>query len=519
MNKDLFSRLLDYYQIDETEYQQLIAPVNVSNFALGHRFDHIDEAIKLVNEVMNNKGKILIYGDYDADGIMGTSILVKMFAYKNYHVDYYIPSRYVDGYGLTLNQAIKAVENKVDLLICVDNGVSAFEGIKYLKDNGVKVLVLDHHEIQEELPLADEILHPTFDHFGETASSGAFVAFNFSREFLGYFDKYLSILASISLISDMMPMRDYNRYLMRLSIENYIEGEFLQIDLLKENEPFDEITIGMKIAPKINSVGRLYEDNSANDLVKFFISDNKDEILHYINWINEANEHRKNVSKDFKEEDIVVDENTKAIVYVTDAKEGILGLIANNLLNKYNLPVIVLSKGLEEGTYKGSARGIPGFSVVDAFKYAEDYVLKAGGHTLAGGCTIKEECLEQFKNKFIEFANNTPLQIVEEKKTIDLNLNEINLDNYRLVKSFSPFGENWPNPLFKLHNISTRSLFFSKNKEHIITQIGQRSKIVGFNFPADEVRQTQFIDMIGTLRTSVYLNITSVEFFIKEIKK
>ena len=186
MNKDLFSRLLDYYQIDETEYQQLIAPVNVSNFAFGHRFDHIDAAIKLVNEVMNNKGKILIYGDYDADGIMGTSILVKMFAYKNYHVDYYIPSRYVDGYGLTLNQAIKAVENKVDLLICVDNGVSAFEGIKYLKDNGVKVLVLDHHEIQEELPLADEILHPTFDHFGETASSGAFVAFNFSREFLGY---------------------------------------------------------------------------------------------------------------------------------------------------------------------------------------------------------------------------------------------------------------------------------------------------------------------------------------------
>lgn len=517
MNKELFARLLDYYKIDKKKYMELIAPVSSSTFASGHSFDHINEAIKLVEEVMANNGKIFIYGDYDADGIMGTSILVRMFSYKNYPVDYYIPSRYIDGYGLTLSKAIECVENNVSLVICVDNGVSAFEPIKYLKENNVQVLVLDHHEIQETLPVADIILHPTFDHFGEIASSGAFVAFNFSRVFLHRFDKYLSTLASISLISDMMPLLGYNRELLRIVFSEYKENEFLQIDLLKEDEPFNENTIGMKIAPKINSIGRVLTDTSVNELVKFFVSSDKGEILHYIDWINETNETRKNLSREVSDDDLKVSENDKAIVYVSDAKEGILGLIANNLLNKYQIPVVVLSKGSEEGTYKGSARAPQGFSIVEAFKYCSDYVLVAGGHAMAGGCTIKDSQLEDFKNKFIEYANNNPIVPVE-NETIELGLTELNRDNYELVQTFSPFGESWPKPLFLLKHIATRSLFFSKNREHILTQIGQRSKIVGFNFPMDEVRQTQFIDLEGNLRTSVYMNITTIEFFVKNIK-
>ena len=136
---------------------------------------------------------------------------------------------------------------------------------------------------------------------------------------------------------------------------------------------------------------------------------------------------------------------------------------------------------------------------------------------MAGGCTIKDSQLEDFKNKFIEYANNNPIVPVE-NETIELGLTELNRDNYELVQTFSPFGESWPKPLFLLKHIATRSLFFSKNREHILTQIGQRSKIVGFNFPMDEVRQTQFIDLEGNLRTSVYMNITTIEFFVKNIK-
>ena len=517
MNKDLFNRLLEYYQIDENTYQQLIAPVSMETFARGHNFDHIQEAIDLVNSVMNNHGKIFVYGDYDADGIMGTSILVKMFSYKSYPVDYYIPSRYIDGYGLTLSKAKECVENNVELVICVDNGVAAFEPIEYLKQNNVKVLVLDHHEIQDSVPIADVILHPTFDHFGDTPSSGAFTAFNFSRVFLGRFDKYLSTLASISLISDMMPLLDYNRELLRIVFENYHEHEFLQIDLLKEDEPFNETTIGMKIAPKINSIGRVLTDTSVNLLVKFFVSESKDEILHYIDWINETNENRKSLSRNVEEDSLEINENTRAIILVSEAKEGILGLIANNLLNKYHLPVVVVAKDEEKGFYKGSARAPEGFSIVDAFKYCESQTIVAGGHASAGGCTIGIDQFEGFKKLFLEYADSHPVQVVD-KKTIDLGLTELNLDNYKLIQTFSPFGESWPSPLFTLRHISTRSLFFSKSREHILTQLGPRSKIVGFSFPMDEVRSTQFIDLEGNIRTSVFNNVTSVEFFVKKIK-
>ena len=517
MNQSLFQRLLDFYHINEEDYQKLVAPVSANSFASGHQFTHINEALQLVNDVMANNGKICIYGDYDADGIMGTSILVKMFEYKNYHVDYYIPSRYIDGYGLTLNKAQEAIEKGVNLMICVDNGVSAFEPIKLLKDNGVKVLVLDHHEIQEELPVADVILHPTFDHFGETASSGAFVAFNFSRAFLGRFDKYLSTLASVSLISDMMPILEYNRELLRIVFSNYREGEFLQFDLLKENEAFNETTIGMKIAPKINSIGRIYTDTSVNLLVKFFVSDIKEEILHYIDWINETNENRKTISKDAVNQDLEIDENEKAIVYITDAKEGILGLIANNLLNKYGLPVVVLTKDEEKGFYKGSARAPEGFSIVDAFNSCQELTVAAGGHASAGGCTVPIENLDAFKKAFIDFANSHPIKAVE-NPSIELHINEITMENYQLINSFGPFGECWPNPLLLMKHISTKSLFFSRTREHIFTQIGQKSRIVGFNFSFDYVRQYQFINMEGILRQNTFNGITNLEFFIKKIQ-
>ena len=518
MNKELYQRLLDYYKIDEQQYQELTRPLSIDSFALGHNFKHINEAVDLVNKIIKENGKIFIYGDYDADGVMGTSILVKMFDNINYHVDYYVPSRYIDGYGLTLNKAQECIDNGVNLLICVDNGVSAFESIKLLKDNGVKVLVLDHHEVQEEIPNADYILHPTFDGFGDIPSSAGFVAFNFSRAFLGYYDKYLSTLASISLVSDMMPLLWYNRDLLRLTIENYKEHEFLQIDLLKEDESFDEVTIGMKIAPKINSIGRVLTDTSINELVKFFTSKDKNEILNYIDWINETNENRKSLSKDIDDESIDINDNIKAIVYVANSSEGIIGLIANNLLGKYHLPVVVLTETNEKGVFKGSARAPLGFSLLAAFKYCEDLLVVSGGHLLAGGCTIKKENIESFKERFNEYAIKNPV-VAPVEEYIELPLVDLNLDNYHLVQTFSPFGEGWPKPQFVLRHIATKSLFFSKNREHIITQLSPRSKIVGFNFPIEEVRKYQFIDMFGTLRTSIYNNVTSVEFYIKKLEK
>lgn len=518
MKDTLKQRLLNFYHIDEKEYEKLIAVSSIDDFAIGHHFDHMFEAVELVKNAIKQGKRIAIYGDYDADGIMGTSILVKMFKMINYNVDYYIPSRYIDGYGLTLKYAMEAVEKHVGLLITVDNGVSAFEGIEYLRNHDVDVLVLDHHTIQDKLPIANYIIHPTFSHFGEVASSGGFTAFMFANAFLGKVDKYLATLASISLISDMMPLLDYNRRLLKAVISSYKDGEYLPIDLLKEDDAFDEVSIGIRIAPKINALGRMIETDEINKIVEFFTSDDKEVILNYINWINDTNEQRKEASKLASEEDLNIPENPAAVVVITNAKEGLLGLIANSLCGKYHVPTIVFAKESNEEVYKGSCRAPQGFNVVDAFNQLSDLTLTAGGHAMAGGCSIKIEDFDSFKNRFIDIAKNT---IFEEKEdnVVELGLTEITFDNYELVKTFSPFGENWPAPIFEVKRILASSLTYSRDNKHILTYIGQGIKLVGFNQPKEEISQFSYIDTTGRMKTSTYKGQISLEFAIKNIKE
>ena len=515
MNKPLLEKLLNFYNISYDEYLYMTRDVSLDTFQGEHRFDDIDNAVKLVKDAIANKDKIMIYGDYDADGIMGTSILVKMFQYLDVVVDYYIPSRYVDGYGLSLEHTKEYVKNGYNLVITVDNGISAFEPISYLKDNGVKVLVLDHHQVQEDVPNADAICHPTYSHFGETASSGAFTAFIFSIAVLGYIDRYLSILGSISLISDMMPLKDYNRDLLRAVFKTYKPREFLPIDLLADGEVLDETVIGMKIAPRINSIGRLCEDTSINDIVLFFTSSNKDFILNYFSYIVEMNETRKILSKESP--DISFDnESPSAIVILGDYKEGLIGLMANAIVSKYHVPTVVFTKSLN-GEYKGSARAPEGFNLVEAFNKLTDLLITFGGHASAGGCSLTSENYEAFKSSFHVLAKNTPIVYVEHP-SIEINFSEINLENYELVKSFSPFGEAWKVPTFKIKHIKTDSLMYSRDSKHILTTIGSSLRLVGFGFSREEVSEYNFINVIGYLEKSSFRGNVYIEFKIKEIE-
>ena len=515
MNRSLLEKLLDYYHISYDEYVYMTRNVSLDTFYQGHQFDDIDNALKVVKEAIANKDKIMIYGDYDADGVMGTSILVKMFQYLDVVVSYYIPSRYIDGYGLTLEHAKEYVKNGYKLVITVDNGISAFEPIAYLKDNGVKVLILDHHQEQGEVPVADAICHPTYSKFGETASSGAFTAFIYSIALLGRVDKYLSILAAISLISDMMPLRDYNRDLLRAVFKIYKPKEFLPIDLLADGEMLDENVIGMKIAPRINSIGRLCEDTSINDIVLFFTSDDRDYILNYFSYIVDMNDTRKNLSKE-NADNLYASEGEKAIVIIGDYKEGLIGLIANSLVNKYHVPTVVFTKSIND-EYKGSARAPEGFDIVSAFNSLSDLLITFGGHALAGGCSLKAENYEEFKKCFVQLAENTPIVYIEHP-SIEINFSEINLENYELINSFSPFGEAWKVPSFKIKHIKTDSLMYSRDGKHILTSVGSSLRLVGFNFSKEFMSDYSFVNIIGVLAKTSFRGNTYIEFRIKEIE-
>ena len=515
MNKPLIERLLDYYHIDYKEYLKLVEPKDFSNFACGHQFDDIDNALSLVKDVISQHGKIIVYGDYDADGVMGTSILVKMFQYLDVVVDYYLPNRYLDGYGINLKHAQEYVDKKYDLVITVDNGITANESIELLRNNGVKTLILDHHQVGEDVPKADAICHPTYSHFGEVASSGAFTAFMFSVALLGRVDKYLATLASVSLISDMMPLLEYNRNLLRAVFKEYKHGEFLALDLLGDNEPFNEGLIGMKIAPRINSIGRLTEDESINKIVEYFISDDKEFILNYYQFILEMNESRKQISKT-DIENLDISEDQKAIVIKGNYMEGIIGLIANSLMIKYRVPVMVFSSPTD-GVIKGSGRCPEGCDIVDIFSHLSDLIITSGGHALAGGCSIKEEDFDEFERRFTDYVKNI-IYVKPEHQTIDIGISELTNDNYELITSFGPFGENWPAPLFRLKRIRVDSLTYSRDKKHIITSIGNRQKLVYFNYPQEELENSNYVDAIGTIQKKSFMGNVYLEFGIKEFE-
>ena len=515
----LFKRLLDYYQINEEEYAQLIMDVDEHNFSLNHTFDNMQECVEVVKKAVKENKKIFIYGDYDADGIMSTSILVKMFSYLNYPVSYHIPNRYLDGYGLTLKRSEEIVNNGFDLLITVDNGITAFEGIKYAKEHGLEVLIFDHHQPDTVLPNADYILHPVTSHFGETATSAGFVTFMFALNYLGRFDQYLATLAGISLVSDMMPLVSYNRQLLRLVIKLYAQNSFYNIDLLKEKDAFNEISIGMRIAPKINAIGRLIDDDEyLSRTVEFFTSDDKELLLNYNEWINSVNNERKEVTKEAVENSADVDVSQAAIVLTIEQKEGVIGLIANNFVKKYSKPTIVFALDQTGEYFKGSCRAPKGFNVVDVFNQMGDLLETCGGHAMAGGCTIKKENYEAFKEAFNKMAEDCQVE-VENANIIPLYINDINYENYQLVDSFSPFGENWPAPKFKLSHIKVPSLMYSRDSQHILTSIGNSARLTGFYFSKEKMQEYQYVDMIGTLRLSTYYNKTTVEFLISDIIK
>ena len=517
--ESLFKRLLAYYNISEDDYRFLTMEVNENNFTSGHSFKQMDDCVRVVKQAIENNKKIFIYGDYDADGIMSVSILVKLFKMLNYPVSYHIPNRYTDGYGLNLPRSQEIVDSGYDLLITVDNGITAFEAIEYAKSNGLQVLVFDHHQPGESLPNCDYILHPEVSGFGETATSAGFVTFMFAKSFLGYFDYSLATLASISLVSDMMPLVSYNRNLLRLIIQEYENHPSLAVDLLKENESFNEVTIGMKIAPKINAIGRLIDDDSLlSRTVEFFVSDDKNLLLNYNDWINQINAERKELTKEAVENSKDIDVDAPAIIGVISQKEGIIGLIANNFVKKYHKPTIIFALDQTGEIYKGSARSPEGLNIVDTFSKLSQYLDAFGGHAMAGGCSIKKENFETFKKSFIEIAKQTKV-IKKTSESIPLYINEINFENYDLIKSFSPFGECWASPIFSLPRIRVASLMYSRDSQHILTSIGNNSRLTGFYFSKDYLSQYQYIDMLGTLRLSTYYNKTTVEFLINEINE
>lgn len=509
-------KLLDYFNLSEYDYQRLTCEVYNLTLPSFNNFQGMSKAHDLILKAMENKEKIVIYGDYDCDGIMATSILVKCFKMLNYPVGYYIPSRYIDGYGLNEKRVLDFYQKGYKLIITVDNGIAQFAAIDKAYELGMKVLVTDHHEVQDKLPNAEVILHPLVSNYGDVVCCGAYVAFMLASSLLDKYDEYLLSLASIATISDMMALKDYNRDIVRLGVHYLNKNKYHNISLLTDNELINENVIGLKIAPKINAIGRMVENTSINVLIEFMTSDNTLRLEQIARFINETNEKRKNLTKE-STSDISVDDHRHSIVVLTKLKEGIIGLLANSLLNKYKKPTIVFTyDSHEQNIIKGSARSKKGLPINEFLLENNDLLLTSGGHEAAGGLSLYKDNYLELEKRFEDYALEHPF-IEDKEDYIDISITDINKDNYEFIRSLAPFGEGFKLPLLKISDIRVGAINYSKSKQHILYPLSVNQKIIGFNYSKDLLSNYDYVDIYGELGYSVFNGKESFDFTIRRI--
>lgn len=508
-------------------------------------FDTKRASSHIVKAVKKGK-KIVIHGDFDADGICSVSILWEFLfrevsEYLKIKVDVvpYIPSRVDQGYGLTDSSIKDVLELGGELLISVDCGVRDRELIKRYMDDGLDFVITDHHQLPDSLDTELEypLVHPMYpDHeYPYTSVCGAFVTFLLIqgiRAELGMSQKMDTKgldLVALATVTDLMPLLDVNRIVVKYGLQQIIEGERVGLKELIgvsgiDVKNIDTYHLGYILGPRINAAGRI---GSPLDAVKLLVSKNISVCKSIAHILNETNFQRQYLTQSgIDEAESLIEGSKKKILFVVsdDWHEGIVGLIAGKLNEKYHRPVLVGTRN-EDGV-KGSARSISGFNITNALSGCSEYLERYGGHELAAGFTVKKGKEKEFSKCIEEIANK---EISEEMLTRDLNI-DLHLDsgdiNMKLVKELDilkPFGYGFSKPLIALTDL----VIFKKK---IMGKLGNHMKLVCkgndidlitlvlFNCDLDTqiLREDDRIDVVGGADINSWNGNEEVQFLVKE---
>ena len=513
-------------------YSQSQIELMLSNRLIYHDFSLFSEAeitLERIYEAIENKEKICIYGDYDCDGILATSILVEAFRQLGVDVGYHIPNRLEDGYGLNCQRVEQIASKGYSLIITVDNGVKAYDAVERANELGVDVIITDHHNCEEELPEAFSIIHTKISpDYPYKEISGGFVAYKLASALLKKHDKYLFCLAAITTISDMMPLLDENRALVKRALEFMKENKFTQLELLLgNNQKYSVTSIGFIIAPKINSFGRLSDLINPNHLVKYFRQDASIEILKAVSSkAVEINAKRQEMTNKQYQNVITTLNSDEQFLYSyqNEIHEGLIGLVAGKYTRQYNRPSFVMSLDTNKNIYKGSARGIEGLSLNNIFKQVEDILESYGGHALAGGFSVKFDNVEKLKQKLTDYLNNQlenyqpPLTSV-----LEVSSDEISQISVKQLEQLEPLGNGSEEMYFYAKDLPVKRVILLSNGKHLRFDLdlpNTRGQALFFNHGDifEKYKDVQKINVIGKFNINVYNNMESVNLIIEAIK-
>lgn len=516
----------------------------------------MDVAIERIEKAIENNEKILVYGDYDVDGTTAVSLVYTYLKSLYPNVDFYIPDRYSEGYGISYKGIDFAHENKISLIIALDCGIKATEKIKYANEKSVDFIICDHHRPGDQLPEAYAVLDPKRKdcQYPYKELSGCGVGFKLIQAYqqkkkknFDELEKYLDLVV-VSIAADIVPVTGENRILAyyglklinhdpRPGLEAIFKFSGIKRRPTGPRGGFSftkELTISdmvFLVGPRINAAGRL---ESAKNSVELLIAGSLEEASKLAEQINEINTERRSLDAQITQEaldNISTDEfmlKSKAtIVYNPNWHKGVIGIVASRLTEIYYRPTIVLTKS--NGLITGSARSVKDYDIYDAIDSCSYLLEHFGGHKYAAGLSLKQENLEKFKECFENVVNSTiedSMLIPEIEIDADLNLNEIHSKFYRVLKQFAPFGPGNMAPVFRARELIDTGHGRIVGQNHLkLNVIHQR--ISSLPFPAIAFQQAYFheemtkgepFNICYHLEENEWNGIVSLQLNIKDLK-
>ena len=491
----------------------------------------MDVAVRRLNKALGKKERILVYGDYDVDGTTAVALVYKFLQQFSSNIDYYIPDRNEDGYGISKRGVDYAHSTDVKLIIVLDCGIKAVEEIAYAKSLGIDFIVCDHHVPDEQLPCAVAILNPKLE--GSTYPyphlSGCGVGFKFMQAFamdngIPADQLYpLLDLVAVSIASDLVPIMGENRILACHGIKQLNHSPSIGLKAIISVCGLNEKEISIndiifKIGPRINASGRVQQGKVAVDLL---IENNLKAAIEMSHQINEMNEARKELDKSMTEEANRIveglesfDERRAIVIFNPDWHRGVIGIVASRLTEVYHRPAVVITCTGDMAT--GSARSVTGFDVYKAMESCRDLLDNFGGHTYAAGFSLKVENIEAFAKRFEDFVSDNILP--EQTAPVieidaELEFQQITRRFFNDLKRFAPHGPENTKPVFCTHNVCDygTSKVVGRRQEHIkLELVDNKSNTIlngiafGQSRQAKYIKSKQSFDICYTLEDNAY---------------
>lgn len=499
----------------------------------------MDKATERIHQAKSNNEKITIYGDYDVDGITSIAILYKYLKNMGIEVDYYVPDRMVEGYGVNRDALDKIHESGTSLIITVDTGITAVEEAEYAKSIGLDFIVTDHHECKEKIPDVYAAIDPKRKDCSYPFKSlaGVGVVFkliqaldkNDSLENL--MDKYADLMC-LGTVADISPLVDENRVIVteglkRFKTTNNIGLKAL-IDVSTNGKAITTSTIGYTIAPRINASGRL---GCASTSVELFLTEDEAKAAELADSLCHENALRQQTEQkmfkealEYIEEHPEIKEDDILVIPHENWHHGIVGIVSSKITEKYYKPSILFA--VDGDSAKGSGRSISGFNLFGALEYSSDLLEKFGGHELAAGLTIKAENIEAFRKKINDYAKGK----IEEATLIptisldaQIKVTYITIDTVHDINRLQPFGVNNPTPAFSVRNIKIHRISVMSNGKHLrmtLYKDGKYLDAVGFGMGDyySVFEEGDFIDVAFALDINDYKGFQNVQMILKDIR-